>query len=175
MKYYNENEILDNVSQPILLINRNYNIIDANQAFCKHSQRPLNKIIGQSCYNISHGYGKQCSQHSDMLCPTKIAFETLERSSGIHSRNIGGERILEAVVVTPIASKDYVIQEITDISKIFGLVEGILRICSICKNVCDDKGNWNRIESYVHDHTGADISHGICPKCYEKVCHDFLI
>ena len=45
----------------------------------------------------------------------------------------------------------------------------LLPICSYCKKVLDDKDYWHGIEHYIHTHTGADFSHGICPDCKETV------
>lgn len=47
-------------------------------------------------------------------------------------------------------------------------LQGIVPICSYCKQVRDDKGFWNQVEAYVTEHTEAKFSHGICPKCAEK-------
>jgi ligand-binding sensor domain-containing protein len=52
------------------------------------------------------------------------------------------------------------------------VLSGLLPICSSCKNVRDDKGYWNRIESYISEHTQADFSHGICPDCAERLYPD---
>ncbi len=48
-------------------------------------------------------------------------------------------------------------------------LKGILPICSGCKKIRDDKGYWNRIESYISTHTDAEFSHGLCPECLEKL------
>lgn len=42
---------------------------------------------------------------------------------------------------------------------------GLVPICAYCKDVRDDKGYWSRVEEYVSQKTGADVSHGLCPKC----------
>ena len=42
---------------------------------------------------------------------------------------------------------------------------GLVPICSYCKDVRDDQGYWSRVEEYVTQKTGADFSHGLCPKC----------
>jgi len=42
---------------------------------------------------------------------------------------------------------------------------GMLPICSHCKKIRDDKGYWNQLEAYLHEHTDADFTHGICPDC----------
>lgn len=45
------------------------------------------------------------------------------------------------------------------------LIEGILPICSHCKNIRDEVDDWQPLEVYVAKHTSARMSHGICPKC----------
>lgn len=47
-------------------------------------------------------------------------------------------------------------------------LRGIIPICMICKNIRDDKGYWEEVEVYVHKHSEADFSHGICPSCLKK-------
>jgi len=47
-------------------------------------------------------------------------------------------------------------------------LRGIIPICMICKQIRNDKGFWEQVEVYVHNHTEADFSHGICPKCLQE-------
>jgi PAS domain S-box-containing protein len=44
----------------------------------------------------------------------------------------------------------------------------LLPICAYCKNIRDDKGYWNKLESYITEHAGTRFSHGICPDCMKK-------
>ncbi|HOC55051.1 MAG TPA: GAF domain-containing protein [Verrucomicrobiota bacterium] len=48
------------------------------------------------------------------------------------------------------------------------LLHGLLPICAWCKRIRDDSGYWQQVEGYVHEHLGADFTHGICPDCLEK-------
>ena len=48
-------------------------------------------------------------------------------------------------------------------------LRGILPICSYCHNIRDDEGAWNKMEEYITSHSDVQFSHGICPKCLEKV------
>lgn len=48
-------------------------------------------------------------------------------------------------------------------------LSGLLPICAWCKKIRDDKGYWQQVEQYVHDHSEADFSHSICPECSAKV------
>jgi hypothetical protein len=47
-------------------------------------------------------------------------------------------------------------------------LRGILPFCSFCKKIRDDRGYWEKVDIYIHKHSGADISHGICPECLEQ-------
>ena len=52
-------------------------------------------------------------------------------------------------------------------------LEGLLPICSHCKQVRDDKGYWSQIESYISAHSDAQFSHSICPECAKKYYPEF--
>jgi PAS domain S-box-containing protein len=47
-------------------------------------------------------------------------------------------------------------------------LRGILPLCSFCKKIRDDKGYWEQVDIYITKHSEADISHSICPECYNK-------
>lgn len=47
-------------------------------------------------------------------------------------------------------------------------LEGLLPICCYCKGIRDERGFWQPLESYIKNHSGAELSHGICPACAEK-------
>ena len=46
-------------------------------------------------------------------------------------------------------------------------LSGLLPICSFCKKIRDDQGYWKQLETYLHDHSEATFSHGICESCLE--------
>jgi phosphoserine phosphatase RsbU/P len=48
-------------------------------------------------------------------------------------------------------------------------LQGLLPICSYCKNVRDDKNYWRRVEDYLCTHANVRCSHGVCPKCWDAV------
>jgi CheY-like chemotaxis protein len=48
-------------------------------------------------------------------------------------------------------------------------LQGLLPICSYCKSIRDDGNYWQRVESYIADHSGVQFSHSICPDCYGRV------
>ena len=52
-------------------------------------------------------------------------------------------------------------------------LSGLLPICASCKKIRDDKGYWNQIEAYIHEHSGATFSHSICPDCTQKLYPEY--
>lgn len=42
---------------------------------------------------------------------------------------------------------------------------GLIPICASCKQVRDDHGYWESVESYITSHSDAEFSHGICHAC----------
>ncbi len=47
-------------------------------------------------------------------------------------------------------------------------LRGIIPICAKCHKIRDEKGYWDRVESYISRHTKALFSHGLCPVCYKQ-------
>ena len=45
------------------------------------------------------------------------------------------------------------------------VLRGLLPICMWCKRICDESGNWEKLETYIAEHSEADFSHGLCPEC----------
>ena len=52
-------------------------------------------------------------------------------------------------------------------------LSGLLPICASCKKIRDDKGYWQKLETFVHEHSNAEFSHSICPDCMERLYPDF--
>ena len=48
-------------------------------------------------------------------------------------------------------------------------LEGILPVCAGCKKIRDEQGDWQPIETYIHDRSEAKCSHGLCPECIERL------
>jgi phosphoserine phosphatase RsbU/P len=54
-------------------------------------------------------------------------------------------------------------------------LQGLLPICSYCKNVRSGRDYWQRVESYIVDHSDLQFSHGICPDCYSGIVEPQLV
>lgn len=54
------------------------------------------------------------------------------------------------------------------------MLKGLLPVCPSCKQVRNDQGYWDRIESYLADHTEAEVLPCLCPECKELSRADLL-
>jgi len=69
--------------------------------------------------------------------------------------------------------KDELISELREALEKVRVLSGLLPICANCKDIRDDKGNWQQIERYISDRSEANFSHGICPDCVKKLYPNF--
>jgi hypothetical protein len=46
-------------------------------------------------------------------------------------------------------------------------LKGLLPICSFCKSIKNDSGEWEHLERFISRRSQTQFSHGICPSCIE--------
>ncbi len=78
--------ILQTVDEGIIVINRDYQIISANKAYCVQVGMSYDDIIGKKCHVVSHGSHRPCFEdgHEDHVCSVKPTFETGEPHTELH-------------------------------------------------------------------------------------------
>lgn len=60
------------------------------------------------------------------------------------------------------------------------IYEKFLPICMYCKKIRDDSGtepgagNWMRLEEFLRQKSGTDLTHGCCPECFDERVGDWL-
>jgi PAS domain S-box-containing protein len=67
------------------------------------------------------------------------------------------------------------IGELTEALGNIKTLRGLLPICASCKKIRDDRGYWQKVESYISDHTQAEFTHGICPECLRRLYPEYTI
>lgn len=65
--------------------------------------------------------------------------------------------------------KDRLLEELKQALANVKTLKGLIPICAWCKRIRDDSGYWKQLESYLKDHSEAELSHGICPECAAKM------
>jgi len=76
---------------------------------------------------------------------------------------------------TALDARDYLeddmqelIQELTKAGATIHTLKGLVPICSWCKKVRNDQGYWEKVEAYIAQTVGIDITSSICPECLQK-------
>lgn len=77
------------------------------------------------------------------------------------------ESLFETMIIAPLGL--IIIRNTRTLFNRMQYLEGFLHICSSCKKICNEQGNWQQIEEYIHERSEARFSHGICPRCAEKL------
>jgi len=98
---------------------------------------------------------------------------------GVFTEMIRNERKQKAGLIDYIAAlkqaeqeRERLIRELQDALANIKTLSGLLPICFSCKQIRDDKGYWNQIDTYVLEHTDAEVTHSICPTCAQKLYPD---
>jgi len=53
-------------------------------------------------------------------------------------------------------------------------LQGIIPMCMYCNKIRDDENYWQRVDHYIQSHTIANISHSVCPQCYDSAMSSML-
>jgi PAS domain S-box-containing protein len=61
-----------------------------------------------------------------------------------------------------------IIAELQEATSRVKTLTGLLSICASCKNVRNERGEWEQIETYFRDHSQVEFSHGMCPDCAKR-------
>ncbi|UCD66643.1 MAG: MCP four helix bundle domain-containing protein [Deltaproteobacteria bacterium] len=113
----------------------------------------------------------------------------MQHSKQVHSRAVGNSYILilfgillsavvafftiKHVLAAEVANQKLVSELNTTLEEIKTL-RGVIPICSHCKDIRNDEGQWDQLEEYIRDHSDAEFSHGICPDCKKKYYSDLF-
>ena len=54
------------------------------------------------------------------------------------------------------------------LSQEVAMLEGLLPICSYCKKIRDDGGEWQMLEKYIQERSAATFTHGVCETCLKE-------
>jgi CheY-like chemotaxis protein len=47
--------------------------------------------------------------------------------------------------------------------------QGLVPICSWCRKIKNDEGDWEQVEEYIHRISAAEFTHGVCPHCAAQI------
>jgi PAS domain S-box-containing protein len=77
-------DILDNIGEGLIVIDRDFRILTANPAYCKQIKMSDREVKGRHCYEVSHHIVKPCFESGED-CPVKHTFETGAPHISLHT------------------------------------------------------------------------------------------
>ena len=168
MKRFNP---LNHITTAVAVIDKNMTVVDANESFKSRSKG--SNVVGSKCHQAAYKFEKPCYEHDSAPCPVQQSFKTKESSSAVHHFWIDNNAVVEEVTTTPIFDEngevEFVIEEYRDVSRLLGLNQGLIGICSYCRKVRNDNNQWVSFETYIQKHTGANFTHSICNDCNSEL------
>ena len=54
------------------------------------------------------------------------------------------------------------------------VLKGIVPMCMYCNKVRDDENFWQKVDEYISTNTDTNISHSVCPSCYDLAMSSML-
>lgn len=92
----------------------------------------------------------------------------------VYKEYVGNDpvRNLRELVITLVHSLHLRQSELKEALTEVKTLRGLIPICSSCKMIRDDQGSWNRIESYIAEHSEAEFTHSYCNDCIRKLYPD---
>jgi len=180
----------DTISDFISVHDKELKFVKVNKALAGFLGKDPADLVGQHCFKVMHGL-----DHPWPECPHLAALDqgkpvTFE----VNDTHIGVPLL---VTCSPLTAEDgsllgsvHVARDISEQKKATAererlitaleenlakvkLLSGFLPICAACKKIRDDKGYWQQIEEYIHNHSEAQFSHSICPTCAKKLYPEF--
>jgi PAS domain S-box-containing protein len=177
--------IINGLQEPILVIGKDFQVLDANEAAGQAYGRDVGDMVGLRCHDVTHHFNRPCHEEG-MLCPVREVFLSGNSVRVVHEhKRSDGRSAWEEVVATPLRDSrgevESVVEEIHDLTDTLKneeivkqlqaevqTLQGLLPICSHCKKIRDADGQWNSVEKYIRHHSKAEFTHGVCPECLKK-------
>jgi len=114
------------------------------------------------------GFKETCRKSKDgRIIPMSVTISPIKSADG---RVIGASTIARDITTKKQADDErHVLAEelSTALHKVKSL-SGLLPICASCKSIRDDSGYWQRVETYIKQHSDVTFTHAICPDCKDK-------
>lgn len=185
-------ESIFNNAIPLCITNKDFEIIRANEAYYDVFEHPVQQSNrqkcfesrpGEDCHSVRCPLGQIMQGKKEVVCETtkqvnnerkKFFIITARPFLDANNETIGIVECFQDISNRKLVEdvKKELIDELQNALDEVNLLSGFLPICASCKNIRDDKGYWNQIETYIRDHSKVEFSHGICPDCAQKLYPD---
>lgn len=81
---------------------------------------------------------------------------------------------IASIVRTQLRAQEKLNAELFETMAQIKRLEGLLPICGACKQIRNERGEWEIMEKYITAHSEAQFSHSVCPECARKLYPQYL-
>jgi PAS domain S-box-containing protein len=183
--------LVDTVREPLVVLDGDLRIHSANRSFYQVFKVKPEETLGEFIFDLGNRQWDipKLRELLEEILPQNSKFNGFEVEHDFESigkkvmllnarrieRKSEGTRLIllaiEDITDHKLAEekREELVKELQDALAKVKTLSGFLPICSSCKNIRDDEGYWNQIETYIRDHSEAEFSHSICPDCAKKL------
>jgi GAF domain-containing protein len=150
------------------------------EPFCAHTMRQQDLLVVNDTQAdvrfaanplVTQGQGIRFYAGAPLVTPDGLGLGALcvmdFQPREVTPRVLGMLHLLARMVMTTMDLHRVTDELASEVLKVRNLT-GLLPICAGCKNIRNDSGYWQRVESYVQEHSQAEFTHGMCPECAKK-------
>ena len=157
-------------SAPVFVVDEQFRLISANQGLAACLGLPLDRVLGQRCCRLIHGQDDPPS-----FCPHD---EVMGNGHGVRFQcDESALRGRFEFEVSSVFQMDGGVLGAVHVGKVLGEpaalgtapAKELVNICSRCKKIRDENGNWWQLEHYLSRKMHIEFSHGLCPDCIDKL------
>ena len=81
---------------------------------------------------------------------------------------------IASIVRTQLRAREKLNTELFETMAQIKRLEGLLPICAACKQIRNERGEWELMEKYITAHSEAQFSHSVCPECARQLYPQYL-
>lgn len=172
--------LIENMNDGVVVVDDLDRVIDINPAGAYLLGAKISTVVGQRVdsllpkwFELRGTAQRQGQVEQEILLQGNPPLYLDVRIIGLRDRQHGQGKLIMLRDITDRKQLETEREELIEtLQETLGQVKtlkGLLPICANCKKIRDDQGYWQKIEVYIHEHTEADFSHGICPDCRKKL------
>lgn len=108
--------IIDGIKDQIMVVDRDYRIVEVNKAFLNRVGKQKKEVIGRHCYHVLHDEDKPC-KISNHPCPVQEVFNTGESCEALHTRYEGRKVSYFKIIAYPMLDENGSVTRVIEMAR----------------------------------------------------------
>lgn len=186
-------QLINAIPAPVFYKDKSYVYTGCNTSFAAFLGRSAAEITGKTVYELAPAHLAETYQVKDEELMAKPGIQIYESKVRVGTENEADVIFHKATYEDANGNVAGMIGVILDITKLrkaeierekliaelrealdkVKVLSGFLPICATCKKIRNDSGYWQRIDTYIREHSEAVFSHSICPDCSRNLFSEY--